>query len=514
MPLPVPQNRHLGGFVFTPFSLFLFLWFFGNNFSTFFLYNAELPAASSSPVSQSLPDLPLAKAPNLLSIPNIEVSGELGIFSGTITAILPVLPETVDQVQDFLKPFLNPPDSIQFHGNNGQFRISHLIVLSPESSLGFVRRELQAAFMFLRPALDLDLDISLSPWALQFPVDESDEISLDIDVALLRAVSQLYLEEETMILLMDPTGLSSLSSSSVLSLLCPVPNLLLDPNSQVALPFGPYGVKPELYTPILSALEIGFSLDLQPAKYLYPPFIISSSVVTTFCNHLLLLESEDQIRDVGGVSANVWALLGSFISSFRNDSIGGLRVQPAMTTDFPGSSNEDTHNIPFPPSTTKKPLDFLFILPTLDDLHRASCLICHLLTNSTRPNLLVIVYTTSPPFEPQTEFEAVAWDSLVSESDPKCRIPYEKLTSSSYLTLSAWFFQHVSSPDAMLQIQILFTVKQYTPWLPFIISQSSDVFNSTTHISIPREDLPYTDWMASLTIAELKSEFLPGSNFV
>ena len=84
---------------------------------------------------------------------------------------------------------------------------------------------------WLLAALDLDLDISLSPWALQFPVYQSDEIS-----RLLHAVSQLYLEKEDMMLLIDPTSLSPFSS--ILSLFSPVLNLLLDAISQVALSFG------------------------------------------------------------------------------------------------------------------------------------------------------------------------------------------------------------------------------------------------------------------------------------
>ena len=477
------RNTHLAAF-----CLLLFL-----------LFRITLHSHHTIPSTSVLPQ-------NQSFVPNVtEFSRDL---STTITAILPVLPETIEQIPDLLKPFLNPPDAIQFPGKCNQSKITHLIVLSPESSLAFVRRELQATFILLRPALDLDLDISLYPWSLQIPIDESDEISLDIDVALLRAVSQLDLAEETMILLMDPTGLSSLSSLSVLSFLYPIQNSL----GQTALPLGPYGAKAESYPPISSTSEWGFPLDLQPAKYLYPPFIISASVVASFCDHLLLLETEEQTGDVNGVFADVWPLFGSFVSSFRNDSIGGLKIQPASPTDLQESSSSSENDFSILLSKTRPPVDFLFILPTLADLHCLSSLICLLLANNTTPNLLIIVYTTqsaSNSFDIHIEPEDVVWESLVFENEQGCRILYEHLTCSSYSAFSSWFLQRLSPSSP---IHILFTVKQFTFFLPFILSENPDIFNSTTHISIPRADLGYTDWISSLTIAELRSKTFPLSN--
>jgi hypothetical protein len=493
------RNRHPGTFLYSSLFLFLFYWFFGIDFSAF---RWSVPAQSGPVIT--------LEAQNLSPMPPFGISGELdSVLPQTITAILPVLPETVDQIQDLLKPFLNPPGAVQLPGKDNQSNISHLIVLSPESSLAFIRRELQAAFIFLRPALDLDLDISLYPWSLRIPIDESDEFSLDVDVALLRTVSHLGLEDTTMILLMDPTGLSSLSSFSLFSLFSPIHNFLLGSNSQTALPFGPYGAKAESYSPISLTPERGFSVDLQPALYLYPPFVISSSLVVSFCDHLLLLETEEQTGEVKDVYANIWPLLGSFISSFRNDSIGGLQIQPASATDLQEASAEPTNsNSPTPLSKTAA-VDFLFIFSTLTDLHHASSLICILLANSTRPNLLIIIYTTlAPPFDMQIEPDDLIWESLVFEIDQSCRIPYENLTSSSYTAFSTWFLHRLSPSDSALPIHILFTLKEFTTFFPFIVSQIPNIFNSTTHISIPRSDLAYTDWIGSLTIAELKREFL------
>lgn len=457
--------------VYSSGFLLLFFWLFG--LSDLALHHAQPPVTHSPVLAQLEPR--------------------------SITAILPVLPETVDQLPDLLKPFLNPP-------KHNRSKISELIVLSPESSLVLVRRELQAAFVFLRPALDMDLEISLFPWSLRFPIDDSDELSLDTDVALLRAVSHLGLEENTMILLMDPTGLSSLSSSSVLALLSPI---LLGADT---LPLGPYGAKAESYPPISSTSEWGFSLDLQPAKYLYPPFIISSSLVMSFCEHLLLLENEEQTENLNSVNTNIWPLLGLLVSSSRNDSIGGLKIQPPTFTDFqdPYSSFSESSNGVSNSSTslskTRAPLDFLFIFSSLVDLHHASSLICLLLANSTRPNILIILHNLSHiPTEP----EDVIWESLVVENDQNCSIPYENLASSSYPAFSTWFLHRLSL--SRLSIHILVTVKESTPFLPFIISQIPNIFNATTHISIPRADLAHTDWIASLSIAELKSGFLPFS---
>jgi hypothetical protein len=182
------RNRHPGAFVYPSLFLILFFWFFGIDLSALRSSYAESAGPSTSPEAATI----TLETQNLSFTPNFGV--EL-VLPRTITAILPVLPETVDQIPDLLKPFLNPPDIGQLPGKYNQSKISHLIVLSPESSLAFVRRELQAAFIFLRPALDLDLDISLHPWSLQVPIDESDEISLEVDVALLRAVTHLGVEE-------------------------------------------------------------------------------------------------------------------------------------------------------------------------------------------------------------------------------------------------------------------------------------------------------------------------------
>lgn len=504
------RNRHPGAFVYSSLFLFLFFWFFGIDLSALRSSYAESAGHSTSPPGPTI----TLETKNLSFIPNFRVEP---VLLRAITAILPVLPETVDQIPDLLKPFLNPPDAMQLPGEYNQSKITHLIVLSPESSLSFVRRELQAAFIFLRPALDLDLDISLHPWSLQIPIDESDEISLEVDVALLRAVSHLGVEKNAMILLMDPTGLSSLSSSSLFTLLSPIYDLLLDENTHTSLPFGPYGVKAESYRLISSTPEWGFSVDLQPATYLYPPFVISLSIVETFCDHLLLLETEEQTGDAAGVSANIWPVLGTFISSFRNDSIGGLKLQPATATDPQGPSSEPTNVKSSTRLSKLTPVDFLFIFPTLEDLLHASSLICLLSKNSTCPNLLIVIYSNQPlPFDTQIEPEDVIWESLVFEHAQSCRIPYEHLTTSSHIAFSTWFLHRLSPSDSTLRIHILFTLNEFTTFFPFVVSQNPKIFNSTTHISLPRSDLAYADWIGSLTIAELKSKvrsFLPAKNY-
>lgn len=385
----------------------------------------------------------------------------------TLTAILPILPNTLGELNHLLRPLL---DAVE--------QIHEIIIVCPQTAAFDVRRQLRATFTSLRVA---DLDVSLWPW--QPPIT--------MDVAVLGCVSQLTTEWA---LIMDENGLKEVTESVRAALLRP-------PN--VSLPLGPEGLKHKNYIPVSSQWGL-----LQPAWYLYPPFIMPSAVARTFkINH------NDE---------KLWSQLGSHVARSRADGIGGLRLhvaaglngssnilnQPPPTDRSPGNWLAplpiNIHNDSFPSTT---PLDgsqtgFIFFLPTLVDLDKVSFLVCRLLGNATRPHIRVLIYEGLHPSP-----HLLGWKSGVFESD-NCAIDYDILTGTRSLSFSAegsmvltnWL---TGRPGPTC---IVFTLKELDPLVSFMNSHGKNTFPRATFISVPRTDLEYTGWMSSLTITEWQSK--------
>jgi len=386
----------------------------------------------------------------------------------TLTAILPILSTTLGELNDLLQPLLNAV---------GQIR--EIIIVCPQSAAFDVRRQLRATFA----SQVADLDVSLWPWQYPMAVDE----------AVLGCVTQLTTEWA---LVMDENGLKGVAESVRAALLRP-------PN--VTLPLGPEGLKNEDYIPVSSQWGL-----LQPAWYLYPPFVMPSSVSRSF-----KINYNDE---------KLWSQLGSHIAKSRADGIGGLRLHAAglngssntarvyqlLVTDGSPSSWHvpipvDIHNDSFssttPLSDGLKTTDFIFFLPTLVDLDKVSFLVCRLLDNATRPHIRVLVYEGLHPSPHQ-----LGWKSGAFESD-NCAIDYDILTGTQPLSFSAagsivlanWLGRR---PD---HTRIVFTLKELDPLVSFMKSHGENIFPRATFISVPRTDLEYTDWMSSLTITEWQS---------
>ncbi len=433
-----------------------------------------LSALSSSPVVlQNLsPELEHQfQNPPLLDLKMLSLDASLDYLpSRTLSAILPILPTTLDDMKDLLDPFLN------FNSRVGPLR--EVIIVCPQSTVAEVRRELQAMFSSSSPE-GVDLHVSLRPWPWQ-------QTHADVQTAVLGFAAEVTTQ---WVLIMDENGLKRTTKSERSALLRP-------PN--VTMPLGPHGLALNDYVSLTS--QWGF---LQPAHYLCPPFVMPS-----FIAHAPNLSNKN---------GNIWTNLGSYVSEHRADAVGGLMLRTSGSSsvqpDQPDSidSSLDWH-IPLhegilndtviAPSledlSDARTTDFVFFLQELDDLERVSPLICRFLTGGSRPNLRVLIYESSYPSP-----NALGWKSAVFKGDA-CAIDYDILTgkqpfsSASSTALMNWLRRRSRL------VQIVFTLKEMDPLVSFLIFQQHSIFSKATIISIPRADLEYTDWMSSLTITELK----------
>lgn len=404
--------------------------------------------------------------PLLLDLKMLSLDASLDYLpSGTLSAILPILPTTLGDMKDLLDPFLN------FNSRFSPLR--EVIIVCPQSAVAEVRRELQAMFS----SEGVDLHVSLRPWPWQ-------QTHADVQTAVLGFAAEVTTE---WVLIMDENGLKRTTKLERSALLRP-------PN--VTMPLGPHGLALNDYVPLTSQWGL-----LQPAHYLCPPFVMPS-----FIAHAPNLNNKN---------GNIWTNLGSYVSEHRADAVGGLRLRTSGSSsvqlDQPVSidSSLDWH-IPLhegilndtviAPSIgdLSRTTDFVFLLQELDDLQRVSSLICRLLTGESRPNLWVLIYENPYPSP-----NALGWKSAVFKSDA-CPIDYDILTgkqpfsSASSTALMNWL------RGRSRLAQIVFTHKEMDPLVSFLIFQHDSIFSEATIISMPRKDLEYTDWMSSLTITELK----------
>lgn len=460
------RNQH---FITLSLVLFVTLWSLSAFFSSTVVLN-NLPPKSEERLEYLNPPL-------LLDLRTLSLDAPLDYLpSQTLTAILPLLPINLGDMRDMLAPFFNPRVR----------SLREVIVICPQSTLAEVRRELQA--MFSSPSLgSVDFHVSLQPW----------HAHADVQKAVLWCAAEVTTD---WVLVMDENGLNRATDLERSALLNP-------PN--VTLPLGPNGLTLNDYVSLPS--QWGF---LQPAQFLLPPFIMPSSIPRAFGLDIK--------------SGNIWYNLGSYVSEHRADTIGGLRLQtsgsdamqlnqliplhpPLDSIDWHISSSEDFFNDSFIRSSLGSHLDvrtndFIFFLQDLSDLERVSALVCRLLTSESRPSIRLLIYESSYPSP-----NLLGWKSGVFKANT-CTIDYEILTgkqqpiqlsTASILALTDWLLRQHSSC-----VQIVFTLKELDPLLSFLTFQQQGIFAKATIISIPRTDLEYTDWISSLTIAELKSKYM------
>ncbi|KAL0953529.1 hypothetical protein HGRIS_004750 [Hohenbuehelia grisea] len=384
----------------------------------------------------------------------------------SMTAILPLDRESLAFLPKALETLLVVPS-----------RLQGIWIVVPEHLLVQSRRIIRES-----PFLDQlgeHPDISLHPWP--------DNGAESAHGAVLRIADEV---SSDWILILDENYLEAVDSSTRKVLLNPL---------AIPLPVGPEGY----CISSVNATRVKAELPLHPASYLLPPFVIPTS----------LLRGAPQIHP-----KNVWPDLGQHVATSRPDNVGGLVLHHAFLPSVPeihqpqseeiqqseqvilieeptradAHSTEKCDILAKNPSATGK---FVLVFPSLTDVPQFSIAACKI--QDAGHSLRVLIYHAPMDYS-QTKREVV-WKSCSLEYDilPLGDINLVDLDYGSDV-IDDWMRTYFDLPD----IVVLSDDGPLSSHLERLLRHQAP---ASTIIKLPREDLPYTAWMGTLTLEEWKN---------
>ncbi|KAG6919530.1 hypothetical protein DXG01_005120 [Tephrocybe rancida] len=291
------------------------------------------------------------------------------------------------------------------------------------------------------------------------------------------------------VLILGQDGLAGQTSHSRATLLQP---------PALSFPYGPNGICFSLFDTFEPCLRrsIGFP---QEAHHLLPPFVMPAILATQL--------------DISSPLAQPWRLLGERIAASRTDGIGGVVFGTSVDIESQaigiervlhhssgvvsglrdnGSDSEDY----FSSSATKYPDSdigiFVIILQTFEDLRRLSPLLCRLQGRGTH---LVNVWV----HEEQDNHHAHSGQFVASDH---CALSYVAPSPRTSLKpqaqLHAWFQPLARLADVLLSLH---ENGDFTN----LVADPTSLRHGSVSLRISRRDLPHTEWMGSLSLAEWKN---------
>ena len=402
------------------------------------------------------------------------------IQTRSLTALLPVTAQSIPNLEVIISSLIR---------TSGQL---HEVVLScPEIVLSDVRRIIKKAI--LAEGIEDHLEFSLRPW----------DYGLDGNMAIMHAASEVTTD---WVVFLDDNGLNNMDSE--------IRGMLLNPLS-IPLPTGPRGVA-SLSNNISCLMS---SDNPQPASFVIPPFVMSSSLVT-----------DGSLPPTG---LGIWADLGEWISQNRLDGIGGIVMGADVTSDWCHfvqlGATSWNHNVPVPNLQTEPDMaevrnrvvsnhdissaenerigTFALLFPSLRDMRLFSSVACRLQSNGHLVNVLVygdVGYTEDPSDEPMD------WENRTIRSSG-CRLNYDTLSQDDILPpvqpifgmsfVSDW----LNTLDEWPEVVVALKDQDSLSGLAAVLDQGQSARPSL--ILIPYTDLPYCEWMGSLSIREWKSQY-------
>ncbi|KAF7982605.1 hypothetical protein HWV62_27636 [Athelia sp. TMB] len=287
------------------------------------------------------------------------------------------------------------------------------------------------------------------------------------------------------VLLLGGEGLEDFSNQA--------PNRLTNP-TMYPLPIGPRGFLTLSSHSTNSCIQA--SSKTQAASFLVPPFVSPTKLLR---EHVTASKPES------------WSDLGMQISKQRLDSIGGV-VMGSESAIWCSPSAPDKQGILLDESTVSTGLlhvvnssnaikgyeyspdtlligMFAIILPSLEDVQALSSMLCRLQTDGHHIHILLHVDTTSQ----DTSSNSFA-------SGRGCRLRYDTLVSDGSthpdeLLMLDWFKTLHANPDVVIGLRESFLAE-------FSLNRRTSQFPV---ILLPHVDLPYCNWMGSLSVEEWKS---------
>ncbi|KAG1728107.1 hypothetical protein EDB19DRAFT_1748162 [Suillus lakei] len=386
------------------------------------------------------------RTPMNLSTPPIE--------NHSLTAVLPILSRSFEGLEVLLSPFLVPSDTIR-----------EVILICPQNILSDARRVLKKILSY-SDTVDHP-NLSLLPYAS----------SSFYNSTLISAVSRVRTE---WVLILDHHGLQGLNRGQRSYLLSPL---------SISLPIGPNGF---LRFPANASRKLATS-DLEPAEYLIPPFVAPTHLFPRTFSHL--------------ADSDPWLAFGVHVAKTHLETIGGL----VLPSEFSGLNYSEQNSRP--PSfqitqielnlqeissadgndrTQKWPASvsghFVLVVPHLEDLHAFMPVVCRL--QSVGHIISVLLYQVSSN------------DAMYCSSED-CTLQCSTLSLTT-TTFNTWLESLDASPDVVfaLDVQDFLSV---TLTMVLLL----EPYRKTTLIRLPRADIPYSDWIGSLTLRELRNWNVP-----
>lgn len=222
------------------------------------------------------------------------------------------------------------------------------------------------------------------------------------------------------------------------------------------LPVGPRG--------FAGSSQLSRSDRAQPAAFLVPPFVAPSALLAS-----APLASPP----------SVWPALGTYIAKSTLGSFGGIILGTCspMTESGPDEESGDDDLAPISPKGF-----FILAFPRKEDLKNfipATCKLRH-------QGYTVLAYL----------YDSIDEPGVVDERN--CTVPYVH-RSKEAPSLSDWLPSLGSVPDIVIGLDHQDLVSS-----TFALMLQQPPFLNTTLIRLPRSELPYTEWIGTLTLYQLR----------
>ncbi|KAG2150308.1 uncharacterized protein EDB93DRAFT_1084429 [Suillus bovinus] len=374
------------------------------------------------------------------------------IENHSLTAIMPILSHSFEDLKFLLSPLLVPSDTIR-----------EVILICPQAILSDARRVLEK---ILSNSDTVDHpNISLLPYTS----------SSFYTSTLTNAVFRIRTE---WVLVLDNHGLQGLNSEQQAYLLCPL---------SISLPVGPNGF---LRFPANSSRILATN-RLEPAEYLIPPFVAPTHLFTRTFLHL--------------ADSDPWLAFGMHVAKTHIEMIGGL----VLPSDISNCCEQNFHlpclekiqiehnqtgilSADNGSRTQKRPASasghFVLVVPHLEDLHAFVPVLCRL--QSVGHTISVLLYLASSS------------DAMYCSSE-NCTLQYSTLSHTAP-TLHKWLDSLGALPDVIFTLDVQDFVS-----VTFTMVLLHEPYRKTTLIRLPRTDISHSDWIGSLTLRELRNWNIP-----
>lgn len=262
-----------------------------------------------------------------------------------------------------------------------------------------------------------------------------------------------------------------------------------------------------------------------PVSFLMPPFVLPTRLFGGDYDNesATMVDSGDEADADPRLSS--WAAFGHWISSTRTDKIGGVvlgsegssnsgsssghcpafQERRGLSGDYWAIDSAATLALPSP-TVTRPPGVFGILMFSLEDLLRFGSVACKLVDDSHKVEVLLYDQrgrrgARSPALD--------AGGGMFVEGNlagfGQCDLGYRSVVDSEISRdriLDLWLDGFVDPPDVLVASV---ADKRFDYTLSLILKERK-WDKDTTLIQLPREDLPFTDWMVTLSLQEWKSK--------